>query len=91
MAQKLTPSQRALLARLSRHGVAFKGATGWRLRGDRAPVLLATGNRLIELGLARELSQGAPARLVLTETGKATAEKLAARNRRQAPLRRAVA
>lgn len=81
---RLSASQTTFLKRLSRHGVAFKGTRGWRLKGDLSSTPFATGNRLIELRLAQELSAAGMARLVLTPAGRQTVQAFAARKQRRA-------
>lgn len=67
----LTPTQREVLAGLVTRPL-WRSRNGWRRQGDFNRVSLATGNRLLNLGLAED----AAGKLRLTGHGRALAGEL---------------
>ncbi|MCC4243397.1 hypothetical protein [Stappia indica] len=65
---RLGKREAAMLRRLRKAGVAFKGPRGWRFRGDREGTPFKVADELVGRGLAFE-EGGAPARLKLTPRG----------------------
>ena len=82
-APRLSAAQARLVRDLHRKGGGFKGAYGWRFKGDLGNRALAVGNALIEAGLAFEQS-GAPAMLKLTPRGCVLGANLCRETRREA-------
>ena len=81
----LTPYQRQLLADLYRHREAIAGATGYRFRGQPAPINRASVDALLDRKLAQEVPGHGAVRLRLSPEGILLAAEASSRQ----PKRRA--
>lgn len=82
----LTPYQRQLLVDLYRHREAVAGASGYRFRGQPAPINRASVDALLDRKLAQEVPGRGAVRLRLSPEGILLAAEASAR-----PLKRRAA